>query len=83
MSHTPHELADEFPEYAEAIHSLKESDAHFRKLMDRYHDINRAIHRAETRVEPTDDFHEDAMRKRRLLLKDEIATMLARMAANA
>lgn len=83
MSHTPHELADEFPQYAEAIHELKETDPHFHKLMDRYHDINRAIHRAETRVEPTDDFHEEAMRKRRLHLKDEIASMLARMAANA
>ena len=83
MSHTPHELAEDFPEHAEAIHRLKETDAHFRKLVDRYHDINRAIHRAETRVEPTDDFHEDAMRKRRLMLKDEIAGTLARIAANA
>ena len=83
MSHTPHELAEDFPEHAAAIHRLKETDAHFRKLVDRYHDINRAIHRAETRVEPTDDFHEEAMRKRRLMLKDEIAGALARIAANA
>ena len=80
MSHTPHELADDFPEYAEAIHHLKQNDAHFAKLIDRYHDINRAIHRAETRIEPTDDFHEEAMRKRRLMLKDEIARALSRIA---
>ena len=79
MSHTPHELSEEFPEMADAIHDLKEKDAHFRKLVDRYHEINRDIHRAETRIEPTDDFNEEAMRKRRLMLKDEIAQMLARM----
>jgi len=83
MSHTPHELAEEFPDLAEAIHDLKTRDAHFRKLLDQYHEINRAIHRAETRVEPTDDYHEETMRKRRLMLKDEIAQMLARMSESS
>ena len=80
MSHTPHELTEEFPEYADAIHRLKATDAHFAKLIDRYHEINRAIHRAETRVEPTDDFNEEGMRKRRMLLKDDIARALSRAA---
>jgi len=83
MSHTPHELSEEFPEMAAAIQRLKETDTHFRKLVDRYHEINRAIHRAETRIEPTDDMNEEAMRKRRMMLKDEIAGTLARMAAEA
>lgn len=77
MSHTPHELAEEFPEHVEKMHALKQSDAHFAKLSDAYHDINRAIHRAETNVEPTDDFHMEDMRKQRLKLKDEIYGMLA------
>ncbi|MDY6859393.1 MAG: YdcH family protein, partial [Pseudomonadota bacterium] len=50
---------------------------HFAKLVDEYHEVNRAIHRAETNVEPTDDFHDAEMRKTRLTLKDQIARLLA------
>lgn len=77
MSHTPHELAEEFPEYADKISTLKQQDAHFARLIDDYHDINRAVHRAEVDVEPTDDFHLTEMRKQRLHLKDELARILA------
>jgi uncharacterized protein len=77
MSHTPHELVEEFPGQAARIHELRETDAHFRRLSEAYHDVNRAIHRAETRVEPVDDFREEDLRKQRLRLKDEIARMLA------
>ena len=77
MSNTPHELAEEFPDKVERIHELKVSDQHFRKLFDEYHEINDAVHRAETDVEPTDDLHMTEMRKQRLALKDEIARMLA------
>jgi uncharacterized protein len=77
MSHTPHELAEEFPEHVAKMHEMKQSDAHFAKLFDAYHDINRAVHRAETNVEPTDDFNMESMRKERLKLKDEIYGMLA------
>jgi uncharacterized protein YdcH (DUF465 family) len=76
MSHTPHELAEEFPQMVETLHQLKQSDAHFAKLYDDYHAINRAIHRAETDVEPTDDLHMAQMRKERLALKDAISAAL-------
>ncbi len=76
MSHVPHELAEEFPEFKDKIHDLKSSNAHFLKLFDEYHEINRAVHRAETDIEPTDDLHLEDMRKKRLYLKDEIFSML-------
>ncbi len=76
MSHTPHELAEEFPEAAELIHKLKVEDAHFARLMDEYHEVNRAIHRAETLVEPVSEQHEAEMRRTRMTLKDEIARIL-------
>ena len=76
MSNTPHELAEEFPEHVDAMHRLKAGDAHFAKLSDEYHELNRAIHRAETDVEPTDDVHMEEMRKQRLALKDEIYAIL-------
>lgn len=76
MAHTPHELAEEFPEFVDKMHRLKSADAHFARLADEYHEINRAVHRAESNVEPTDDFNMDAMRKQRMALKDEIYGML-------
>ncbi len=78
MSHTPHELAEEFPAQTDVIHRLKESDAHFARLADEYHAINRAVHRAETGVEPVDELVETGMRKQRAALKDDIARMLAK-----
>jgi len=76
MSHTPHELAEEFPEHVAAIHTLKLSNQHFVKLAEAYHEVNRAIHRAETHVEPVDETTEEIMRKKRLHLKDQIYAML-------
>lgn len=76
MSHTPHELHEEFPDKAERITALKSADAHFARLAEDYHEVNRAIHRAETDIEPTDDLHMSEMRKKRLHLKDQIAGML-------
>lgn len=77
MSNVPHELAEEFPEHVEKIHEMKTGNAHFAKLFDAYHEINRAIHRAETNIEPTDDFNMEDMRKQRMRLKDEIYGMLS------
>ncbi|MHC0053860.1 YdcH family protein [Actibacterium sp. D379-3] len=77
MSNTPHELAEEFPDQVDAIRALKTSDAHFARLVDEYHEVNGAIHRAETNIEPTDELNETAMRKQRMALKDEIARLLA------
>jgi uncharacterized protein YdcH (DUF465 family) len=59
MSHTPHELADDFPQDVEKIHELKVSNPHFAKLMEDYHEVNRAVHRAETGVEPCDQAGRD------------------------
>lgn len=77
MSHVPHELAEDFPGQEDKIHALKTSNAHFARLMEEYHDINRGVHRAETNVEPVEQLAETEMRKKRMALKDEIARMLA------
>lgn len=76
MSHVPHELADEFPELTDRIHELKTSNAHFQRLFDEYHEINREIHRAEASgLNITDEHYED-LKKKRMALKDEIYAML-------
>lgn len=76
MSHVPHELAEEFPEHAEKMSALKQTDAHFARLSEEYHDVNRRIHRAETRVEPMEDLAEEDLRKQRAELKDQLYALL-------
>lgn len=78
MTHTPHELHEEFPEHAAKIGMLKTTDSHFAKLAQHYHEVNRSIHRAETDVEPMDDATIENLRKQRLRLKDEISAILAK-----
>ena len=76
MTHVPHELMEEFPASASAIHALKVSNAHFAAISARYHDLNQTIYRMETNVEPADDFTMETLKKERLKLADEIAAML-------
>ncbi|QKV18183.1 YdcH family protein [Oricola thermophila] len=78
MTHVPHELAEEFPEFVTQLHHLRETDGHFYRISNEYHELNRAIHRAETNVEPCDDARMNEMRKRRMALKDEIYGMLVK-----
>lgn len=77
MTHVPHELAEEFPDQTDKLHDLKMNNAHFAKLADEYHQLNREIHRIETGVEPTSDAYSTDLRKKRMLLKDEISAMIS------
>lgn len=80
MSHVPHELHEEFPDATEALHRLKSSDHRFARQAERYHEINREIHRIESGVAPASDETLENLKKQRLQLKDEIAAMIARAA---
>jgi len=77
MGHVPHELHEEFPDKAEALHQLKTSNGHFARLAETYHEVNREIHRVETDVTPASDEVLETLKKQRLHLKDEIAAILA------
>ena len=78
MSHTPHELAAEFPADVAVIHQLKVGDAHFAKLAESYHELNREIHRIESDVEPASDEQTELLKKKRLALLDEISPLIAK-----
>lgn len=78
-----HPLINEFPEQRDAIHALKEGNAHFQKLMDSYEEIDKEIFRMEEGIEtPADETLTD-LKKRRLDLKDQIAGMLREAEASA
>ena len=76
MSYVAHELHEEFPEKSEAIKELKGGNAHFARIADQYHELNRAIHRMETDIEPVADETLEGLKRQRLTLKDEIARFL-------
>ena len=78
MSHTPHELAAEFPQHRNLIHRLKQDDAHFARLTEQYHVVNRTIHRIESEIEPASDERAELLKKQRLTLTDQIAAILAK-----
>ncbi len=76
MSHVPHELADEFPEHKDKIHTLKMTDAHAARLFEDYHRLNREIHRVEAAGINTSDAVFEDLKKQRLKLLDEIFQIL-------
>lgn len=71
-----HDIGVEYPEYRERIHELKTGNAHFARLFDAYHEVDREIARIEQEIEPTDDAHAEDLKKRRVVLKDELFEML-------
>lgn len=76
MSAVHHDLVHEFPELRDRIHTLKTSNAHFAKLFDEYHSVNREVLRVEAEGIPiTDEAFED-LKKQRLHLKDALYKML-------
>ncbi len=83
MSHTPHELADEFPQDTEILHHLKLGNGHFAKLSECYHAVNREIHRIESEVEAASDERAEDLKKQRLGLLDEIASIVNTKKASA
>ncbi|MEO0441206.1 MAG: DUF465 domain-containing protein [Pseudomonadota bacterium] len=76
MSHTPHELADEFPHAADILHELKCGNGHFQTLSEQYHQTNREIHRIESGVDAASDVRIEDLKKRRLSLLDQIGEMI-------
>ena len=72
MTYTPHALADEFAQKALKISALKETDAHFAKLVAEYDAVNLRIYRAEARLDVITQEDEEHLRRARVMLKDTI-----------
>lgn len=71
-----HDLLHEFPEYTGKIAELRENDAVFHNLMDEYDWLDAHIRTLEELNTPVADYHMEEMKKRRLLLKDRLYTIL-------
>ena len=71
-----HDLAGEFPEQREKIHTLKMGSAHFVKLSDEYHVLSKDIERLENEGIPVADQTFEEQKKKRALLKDQLYAMI-------
>lgn len=76
MTHTPHELGEKFPDKKDKIHRLKMNNEHFARLADKYHEVNREVHRIEAEVEAASDMRAEELKKERIKLLDEIVDIL-------
>jgi len=73
-----HQLQDEFPGSAATIERLKRTNYAFERLAAAYDEVNREIWRIESQEKVTPDEVLETLKKRRILLKDDIAVHLAR-----
>ncbi|MCG6887133.1 MAG: YdcH family protein [Proteobacteria bacterium] len=71
-----HDLAHEFPEFKDQIHTLKMSNPHFARLFDEYEDVDKEIYRIEEQIENTSDSYMEELKMKRVKLKDELYAML-------
>lgn len=76
-----HDLLHEFPEHRERIHQLKTGNAHFARLFEQYHEVDHAVRRMDDNTEPACDERMEALKRRRLHLKDELYAMIRGQAA--
>lgn len=71
----PHALNREFPELAEAVARLKETDLHFAHLLKQHDAVDDQITKDEMGVAPMGDVALEDLKKQRLHLKDELYHM--------
>ncbi|MEW6647377.1 MAG: YdcH family protein [Pseudomonadota bacterium] len=71
-----HDLQHDFPEFHDRIHTLKMNDAHFARLFDEYHAVDREVRRIAQEIETPSDSYTEELKMRRVRLKDEIYSLL-------
>ncbi len=81
--HTPNELTEIFKRDRDVLTRLKQSDAHYAKLADQYHEINRQVHRIEAETEAASDERAEGLKKQRLALLDDLTAIIAKARAAA
>lgn len=77
MSATHSDLAQEFPAWKDLIHQMKAEDHHFARLLEEYHTFGRELHRIDQGIETPQDSYVEALKKKRLALKDQLCGLLS------
>jgi uncharacterized protein YdcH (DUF465 family) len=81
MASLPHQLREEFPSEASLIERLVRSNYRFRRLVERYDDINREIDQVGSEENSPTEQINIRLKKRRSKIKNDIAVILAQVAA--
>ena len=71
-----HDVYHEFPEFADQIDVLKETNQEIARLVDEYTFYNREVIKVEQHIKPLDHFSFEDLKKRRLLSKDQLYALL-------
>ena len=71
-----HPLARDLPEFKDAIRTLKGNDRHFARLLTHYEALDKEVVRLEQGVELASDQEIDALKLKRVQLKDELYGLL-------
>ncbi len=70
-----------FPEYRDLITKLKTSDRHFSHLFDKHNHLDQKIQRMEDHNEQSTTEEIETLKKEKLLLKDQLYTVLKKASA--
>lgn len=65
-----------FPEYRDLITELKTSDNHFLHLFDKHNGLDQKIRNMEAHIEPGTPDEIEVLKKKKLLLKDQLYGIL-------
>lgn len=76
-----HDLPTEFPEHAELIKKLHDTDQDFAALMDEYTALDAEIYEIEENGTNVTDEHAEELKFKRVSLKDRLYAMLQENAA--
>ena len=72
-----------FPEYRELISQLKTNDRHFQYLYNKHNELDQRIKNMEARIEPASHEEVETLKKKKLLLKDQIYDLLKKSSVPA
>jgi uncharacterized protein len=72
-----------FPEYRDLITKLKTSDHHFTRLFDQHNALDQKIKNIEANIIPGTPDEIEALKKEKLLLKDQLYAILRQASARA
>jgi len=72
-----------FSEYRDLITQLKTSDRHFSQLFDKHNDLDEKISKLEMRIELGTHEEIESLKKEKLVLKDQLHSILRKADATA
>ncbi len=81
MNHISQAIYEIFPNDNEVLQTLKHENAHFMTLAERFEPIDDEIKKIEAGLEPSSDNRLEDLKKQRLLIKDDIATLISQHSA--